>query len=98
MAPSTKVCKRSVVRVGATARDLAAAMKEERIGLTSRWAADGTSALDARQAELDRCSSAVLQLAERMLACPALGLAHVLRKVRLLSAIHPNGEGARSWR
>ncbi|HRW61282.1 MAG TPA: hypothetical protein P5340_11590 [Defluviicoccus sp.] len=75
------------------ARDLESAIKKERAALAAVDAADGTREFAMREVELKRCSSAVAEFAHRLLACPALGLPDILRKVRLLSAIHPDGEG-----
>lgn len=74
-------------------RDLELAIGKERRALAAVEAAEGTSDFAMREAELERCSSVVSELALRLLACPARGLPDVLRKVRLLSSIHPDGEG-----
>ncbi len=79
--------------IEAIARELDAAMNAERAALAAVEAADGTPAFAAREAELALRAVEATDAAERLLACPARGLPDLLRKVRILSAIHPEGEG-----
>ena len=75
------------------ARDLELAISDERNALAAVDAADETPDFAMREAELQHRSSNVVELAQRLLACPARGLPDILRKVRLLASIHPDGEG-----
>ncbi len=82
-----------MLQIETIARDLELAIEAERVALTAAETADGTSAFVMCENELARCSTAVTVQAQRLLACPARGLADLLRKARLLCAIHPDGEG-----
>jgi len=75
------------------ARDYEMAVNRERIAMAAVEAADGTPEFPALEAELERRMDLSIELADQLLACPSRGFSDVLRKVRILSAIHPDGEG-----